>query len=42
MIKLIMLHMKNGFYVEVFKLRSLIMYNVLQIYRISYYPIFIT
>ena len=34
--------MNNGFYVEVYTHRSLIMYNVLQIYRISCYPIFIT
>ena len=34
--------MNNGFYLEVYKHRSLIMYNVLQIYRISCYSIFIT
>ena len=36
------LSMNNGFYVEVYKLRLLMMYNVLQVYRISCNPIFIT
>ena len=34
--------MNNGFYVEDQKHRIIIMYNVLQVYRISCYAIFIT
>ena len=34
--------MNNGFYVEIYKHRKLIMYKVLQVYRIFCYPIFIT
>ena len=34
--------MNNGFYIEVYKHRKLIMYNVLQVYRIMYYPKCIT
>ena len=34
--------MNNGFYVEVYKHRWLIMYNVLHVYRILYYLICIT